>query len=332
LWGRASNDIRVRMPPSHSGAGEVISWRGWSQAVTKRSVAFLGGVTRARLEVTSEAISTKSLVKEDRGRRFLGAALASKDVPSRAKRDLLQARSFAFPTASVVARYNKKESAECKYCKTGKIETFGHLQCECTYFDGARRAAHNLIANLLVDEVAKRHPEAVCFADTAMGKMFPGCPRSIRLQKPDGLIIDRTKKLVVVIEFTRGIRDEPEEWRDKFAEKQSKYHLIRLHLQRKHPGYTVVQGTFIMGVLGTVDEGEWEEQLEAVGMEESEHEGIMRKCVRQGVMALHHVTTARRAATEELGLKRGKEGFDRSKRPRGLPPEAAGTRGGWERH
>ena len=121
---------------------------------------------------------------------------------------------------------------------------------------------------------------------------------------------------MLVIEFTRGMRDEPEEWRDKFAEKQSKYHLIRLHLQRKHRGYEIVQGTFIMGVLGTVDEGEWEEQLEAMAVDDAEHERIMRKCVRAGVLALHHVTTARRAATEELGLQRGVEGFDRTKRPR----------------
>jgi ribonuclease HI len=316
LWDREERNIKFRMPPTKGCAGEVLSWNGWSRAVTKRSIAFLGEVTKARLAATSDAISTQSLVKEGRGRRFLGAALASKDVDSRAKRDLLQARSFAFPTAAVVARYNKKESPDCKYCKKGIPETFGHLQCECTHFDGARRAAHNIIANVLVDEIARAHEGAVCFTDTAMGKMYSGCSDNIRLQKPDGLIIDRRNKRVLVVEFTRGIRDEPEEWRDKFAEKQTKYHLIRLFLQRRHRGYTVVQGTFVMGVLGTVDEGEWEEQLEAMAVEEEEHERIMRKCVRAGVLALFHVTSARRAATEELGLRTGKEGFDRSKRPR----------------
>ena len=179
LWNRQAHMIKVRMPPSQSGAGEVLSWQGWSRAVTKRGVAFLGEIMRRKLEATSDAISTQSLVKEGRGRRFLGAALASKDVQSRAKRDLLQARSFAFPTAAVVARYNKKESGECKYCRTGAIETFGHLQCECTHFDGARRVAHNMVSDLLVEEVAKLHPGAVCFTDTPMGWLCPGCPESV---------------------------------------------------------------------------------------------------------------------------------------------------------
>ena len=45
-----------------------------------------------------------------------------------------------------------------------------------------------------------------------MGKLYPGCAEGIRLLKQDGLIIDRERKRVLVIEFTRGMLDEPEEW------------------------------------------------------------------------------------------------------------------------
>ena len=123
-------------------------------------------------------------------------------------------------------------------------------------------------------------------------------------------------KRIYVIEFTRGIRDEPEDWRDKKAEKHNKYHGIRIVLQKRYPGFTIVQGTFIMGVLGTVDEEDWEEQLGALGVKDGEWDAIMRRCVRGGVAALNVVTTARRAATEEMRASAGKEGFDRSKRPR----------------
>lgn len=53
LWERAERNIKIRMPPTRVEAGEVLAWNGWSRAVTKRSVAFLGGVMRARLEATS---------------------------------------------------------------------------------------------------------------------------------------------------------------------------------------------------------------------------------------------------------------------------------------
>ena len=71
-----------------------------------------------------------------------------------------------------------------------------------------------------------------------------------------------------------------------------------------------------MGVLGTVDEEEWEETMGRMGVHEGQYDAIMRRCVRRGVMALNAVTTARRAATEEMRASAGKEGFDRSKRPR----------------
>jgi ribonuclease HI len=314
-WDREETDVRMRRPPTTAGKGEILSWRGWSRAVTKAAVQFVGECTRSRLEATGTAISTQSLVKKGRGRRFMGAALASEEVSPIARRDMLQARSFAFPTASVVARYTDA-SPDCIYCKKRTPETFGHLQCECTYFDGVRRVAHNIVADLIVDEIAKRQEGAIAFTDTAMARLFPGCPERVALLKPDGIIINRDKKRIYVIEFTRGIRDEPEDWQDKKAEKHNKYHGIRILLQQRYPGFRISQGTFIMGVLGTVDEEDWEEQLESMGVKDTEYDAIMRRCVRGGVLALNAVTTARRAATEEMRASAGKEGFDRSKRPR----------------
>jgi hypothetical protein len=54
----------------------------------------------------------------------------------------------------------------------------------------------------------------------------------------------------------------------------------------------------------------------AMSVGEDEHKRIMWKCVRAGVLTLFHVTSARRAAMEELGLWMGKEGFNQLKRLR----------------
>ena len=266
--------------------------------------------------MTGTAISTQSLVKKGRGRRFLGAALASDDVTLIAKRDMLQARSFAFPMASVVALYSQNASSDCIYCKKKVPETFSQLQCECSYFDGVRRIAHNIVADLIIDEVAKRQEGAIAFTDTSMARLFPRCLSQVAALKPDGIVIHRENKVIYVVEFTRGIRDEPTEWQDKKADKCNKYHGIRLVLQKRYPGFKIVQGTFVMGVLGTIDEEEWEEQMESVGVKEGDYDAIMRRCVRGGVMALNTVTSARRAATEEMRASAGIQGFDRSKRPR----------------
>lgn len=170
-----------------------------------------------------------------------------------------------------------------------------------------------------MEEIAKRQEGAIAFTDTAMEALFPGCHEQVAKQKPDGIIIHRERKAIYVIEFTRGIRDDPDSWCNKRAEKHNKYHGIRMVLQKRYPGYSITQGTFIMGVLGTVDVEQWEEQMGELGVKEGDYDAIMRRCVRGGVMALNAVTSARRAATEEMRAGAGKQGFERSKRPRVRP-------------
>ena len=51
----------------------------------------------------------------------------------------------------------------------------------------------------------------IAFTDTRMARLFPGCMEHVAELKPDGIIIARAKHRIYVIEFTRGIRDEPEQ-------------------------------------------------------------------------------------------------------------------------
>ena len=321
LWEREEQTVIIRHRPAGDSEGDVISWDGWSKRVTKIGAAHVHNLLRDHFAATATAISTVSLVKEGRGRRFLGEAMACTHIPPLAKRDMLQARSFAFPTASVVSRNTRgAQSPECIYCGHA-VETFGHFQCECTAFDGARRVAHNTIANVLVDDVGKHHPQGVTFADTTMADIFPDSPADIRLLRPDGLIIDHQRRQVLLLEFTRGMMEETTDQIGREHEKIMKYHQIRLFLMRRFPKYKVAQGTFIMGVLTSIDEARWKAELESVGMPAEETTRTMRRCVRAGLLALHGMANARRAATEALGESRAEGKFTRALHPR-QPAEA----------
>ena len=55
------------------------SWNRWSAAVTKYAKAFVGEVLCDKYVASTEALSTKSLVKEDRGRKDMGEVLEGTD-------------------------------------------------------------------------------------------------------------------------------------------------------------------------------------------------------------------------------------------------------------
>jgi len=316
VWDREGTTIILREPPAVTKLGEVVSWNGWSRKATKHASLFITSLHRAKMRNTSKTISTVSLVKDGRGRRFLGEALSSSDVPPLAKRDLLQARSFAFPTASVVARYKRGDaSAECPFCKKGE-ETFGHFQCACEEFEGARQIAHDTIAEVLIDDIAEQHEDAVVVQDIAMERLFPGCGATIGKLRPDGMIINHARKEAFLIEFTRGMQEESRGQVERDVEKHMKYHRIKLYLKKALAGYQVKQYNFIMGVLTSIDEERWQAQLGELGMDPADQQRTMRRCVRAGVMALHGMANARRAAWETLraGEKEGR--FDRAAHPR----------------
>lgn len=276
VWDRDKQATVIQHRLCGDRVGDVVSWDGWSRKATKTGVVYIQNNLRDYMAATLTAISTLSLVKEGRGRKWLGEALASEEVPQRAKRDMLQARSFAFPTAAIVARNSRGlKSAECIYCGHHK-ETFGHFQCECTAFDGARRHAHDTIAEVLIEDLGQHHPTAVTMMDKAMRKLFPDCDDLVKDLRPDGLIVSHERKYIYLIEFTRGMSEETEDQLGRLEEKVMKYHIIRLFLRHRYLGYVIKQGTFIMGVLTSIDEGRWKSAMTEMGMPEKVQVDTMR--------------------------------------------------------
>eukprot|EP00961_Rhodomonas_salina_P191106 2578616-Rhodomonas_salina.1 len=70
---------------------------------------------------------------------------------------MLQARSFCFPTVTVVARNNgdtgtSKQSKMCALCKVN-IYTYGHRFMTCNKMTGAQGAMHYNIAKSIVNNI-----------------------------------------------------------------------------------------------------------------------------------------------------------------------------------
>ena len=91
-------------------------------------------------------------------------------------------------------------------------------------------------------------------------------------------------------------------WRDKEHGKIAAYHALTLYLQAKHPRYQVLQTTFIVGVSGSVIEGDWKEALVRVGLEEAAVQRVTEKTLRAAVGAFDTTLSVRQAAREALGV------------------------------
>eukprot|EP00961_Rhodomonas_salina_P231313 3124295-Rhodomonas_salina.2 len=76
----------------------------WTPTVDKHAKLFVGQKQAEWLRNFSDARSTDFTLREDNWREILGRVLADPTLPELAIRDLLQARSFCFLTATVVSR------------------------------------------------------------------------------------------------------------------------------------------------------------------------------------------------------------------------------------
>eukprot|EP00961_Rhodomonas_salina_P048729 653997-Rhodomonas_salina.2 len=100
----------------------------------------------------SDAKSTDFTLREGVCHEIMGRALQDSDktILEGAIRDMLQERSFCFPTVTVVARKNlngdtSKQSKMCALCKVN-INTYGHRFMTCDELTRAQGVMHDDIA------------------------------------------------------------------------------------------------------------------------------------------------------------------------------------------
>ena len=152
-----------------------------------------------------------------------------------------------------------------------------------------------------------REEEDRCFefhVEKRMEQLFPAtsCKPIGRFQ-PDALFIDHDKKRIIILEFTRGMTEDDLQWAYKEDKKIAAYHGCHLYFLRTQHGYNITQHTYVMGVLTSIDEKLWREQLKDLGVPECDTEKRLQAAMGAAIEALHMSLNARMAAKEELGLR-----------------------------
>eukprot|EP00961_Rhodomonas_salina_P212064 2863294-Rhodomonas_salina.1 len=98
----------------------------------------------------SEAKSSDFSLRKGNGSEILGAVLQDKTIPENAIRDLLQARSFCFPTAAIVScNHCGTWDTQCKLCHA-VVDTYAHRMMQCPHLHGAQHTMHYDIARVLI--------------------------------------------------------------------------------------------------------------------------------------------------------------------------------------
>jgi len=317
---------------------DLVNFLGWRAATTRWANTKAWQGTAAWLRETSTAASTQSLVRAGRGREHLGKTLANQDrsLTERAVRRMLQARGFNTPVQAVLSRNSGgKVSGICPFCHKEE-ETLGHFQFACKEFQEARTVAHNIVADAtigaLYEEVVKgRKAEEgyrpshrpLLWLNTAMQEIFPDLWGSKEGEfTPDGIVIDHRGMTVHVLELTRGMEVSERGWRDKIDEKIAAYHATVIDLQRRYPGYRILQSNFVVGALASVMEQEWGRSLREVGLDVAAAARVTRAAMRAAVEALD--TTLGIRQTARVGLRGVEAGHSLHPSQRDRPPAPSG--------
>ena len=123
------------------------------------------------------------------------------------------------------------------------------------------------------------HPEF--WLDTPMQQIYVELQGTVEgLFRPDGMVIDHERRAIYILELTRGMEATERAWRDKEDGKYAAYHATALFLHAQHPWYRIVQGNFVVRVLGSVIESDWHRVLEDIGVDEGHSRRVVEAAVR----------------------------------------------------
>eukprot|EP00961_Rhodomonas_salina_P079253 1065338-Rhodomonas_salina.2 len=208
----------------------------WTPTVDRHAKNFVGQKQAEWLRNFSTARSTDFTLREANSCEILGKVLSDTTLPELATRDLLQARSFCFPTAMVVSRNHCGAwSTKCRLCKAA-VDTFAHRFMSCPELHGAQQTMHDDISSALVRSTAnvlerQGHipPRVEHHLARQVDYLWPDCPLELKGFVPDGIIIthayppSRAPSRIVIIEFARSYTIEEEEMLTAGAAKRNQY-------------------------------------------------------------------------------------------------------------
>ena len=251
------------------------------------------------------------------GRPLLGEALQRMAVGPK-KRRVLQTIGKTFPGQAMLHRWNRVSSPICPLCGEGP-ETLAHIQCGCRRLEGARTAAHHLIARKLWAEVERRQrgnrDDFSLGAEVEVRGIRELAPRrcadswrrrwanfaqhpsadDLGRLRPDAVAIRWDRRELFLLDVTR-----PYDARLDFAltadeAKIAHYQPVvdRFNEVGRASGWTARVLPFPVGIRGTLDERAWTERLDSLGVRTREIPQVLREIIGTALEALDVVYDAR---------------------------------------
>jgi len=302
----------------------------WTPTVERHATATVGAFRAEYQRYHNSAKSSELALRDDVARRHIGTALHDPTIPEYAVRDILQARSFCFPTATLVTRNTGRTDARCALCHKAK-DTYGHRFMECKELVGARHVMHDSIAKTIIDRIATTlrsqgpgRPSVTVHQNCRVDTIWPDGPHSIRDFTPDGVILvdppagSATPPSILIFEFARCYTVEPTELEEVGAEKRNQYHALTVFL-RQHPAYrthhVIRSQQYIMSVLGVIPHARWTSNLEELRFTPSQQDSLVEACMKACILAGHQLNNTVRSLTE---LRRARGPNLNAAAPRGI--------------
>ena len=281
----------------------------------------------------SEAKSSDFSLRESNGREILGKVLQDNTIPEQAIRDLLQARSFCFPTAAVVSRnHGGHWDTKCRLCNAA-VDTYAHRMMQCPHLHGAQHTMHDAIAQVLIqhltDTLASQGPLPLTmevYVAKRVDAIWPDCPKGIADFAPDGIIISdrqgagKQPPRVIVFEFARSYTIEEDELLSVGAAKRNQYQSLVQYLRPQYPGHKVCCLSYIMSTLGIFPQHQWVQNCESIGYTAPQIVKFQMTGIRECIMAGHQLNNTARSQFEALRAT-GEPGL---RRPSGFPRTGTG--------
>ena len=117
----------------------------------------------------------------------------------------------------------------------------------------------------------------------------------LQRQRPDGIFIDRAKRIFVLLEFTRPYDNTKKALLDTDERKREKYEQLLRKLQEVLPQWTGAIATFTLGVKGTVLEPQWKKALRSLNIPDPHHPRIISEAIKGALEGLDTMLLARSA-------------------------------------
>ena len=182
-------------------------------------------------------------------------------------------------------------------------ETVTHTQCWCPALKEARIAAHHAIFNrinrLIVSALTKQSKKWEALPETEVGKMDIPHRTDRRRRRPDLTLVNRHKRKVFFVEFSRTWDDNLEAIRTTEKAKKAQYQMDAKYVMDQWPDWQARVIPIVVGVRGKTREKSMHSYLRRMHLPRFTRLKIQRAASRGAITQMSKIMQARWGAMRE---------------------------------